>query len=48
MVKIEAVAQNCSVKEVFLEVWQNSQENTCAWAFYLIKLQASSATLLTI
>ena len=27
---IEAVAQRCSVKEVFLEISQNSQENNCA------------------
>ena len=26
----EAVAQCCSVKKVFLEILQNSQENTCA------------------
>ena len=26
----EAVAQNCSVKKVFLEISQNSQENNCA------------------
>ena len=26
----EAVAQKCSVKKVFLEITQNSQENTCA------------------
>ena len=26
----EAVARNCSVKKVFLEISQNSQENTCA------------------
>ena len=26
----EAVAQTCSVKKVFLEIWQNSQENTFA------------------
>ena len=26
----EAVVQRCSVKKVFLEIWQNSQENTCA------------------
>ena len=25
----EAVAQSCSVKKVFLEISQNSQENTC-------------------
>ena len=28
---LEAVAQTCSVKKVFLEVSQNSQANTCAW-----------------
>ena len=27
---IEAVAQRCSFKKVFLDIWQNSQENTCA------------------
>ena len=26
----ETVAKTCSVKKVFLEVSQNSQENTCA------------------
>ena len=26
---VEAVAQKCSVKKVFLEVLQNSQENIC-------------------
>ena len=36
----EAVAQRCSVKKVFLEISQNSQENTCARASFLIKLQA--------
>ena len=37
----EAVAQRCSVKKVFLEIAQNSQENTCARVSFLIKLQAS-------
>ena len=32
--------QGCSVKKVFLEISQNSQENTYARAFFLIKLQA--------
>ena len=32
--------QMCSVKKVFLEILQNSQENTCARASFLIKLQA--------
>ena len=36
----EAVAQRCSVKKVFLEVLQNSQENICARDSFLIKLQA--------
>ena len=31
---IEAVAQRCSVKKVFLEIWQNSQENTCVRVFF--------------
>ena len=35
-----AVAQTCSVKKVFLEISQNSQENTCAEVSFLIKLQA--------
>ena len=29
---LEAVAQRCSVKKVYLEITQNSQENTCARA----------------
>ena len=36
---IGAVIQRCSVKKVFLEISQNSQENTCARDF-LIKLPA--------
>ena len=32
--------QMCSVKTVFLEISQNSQENTCARDSFLIKLQA--------
>ena len=27
---LEAVAQRCSVEKVFLEISQNSRENTCA------------------
>ena len=35
MVKLsEAVVQKCSVKKVFLEISQNSQENTCATASF--------------
>ena len=36
----EALARSCSVKKVFLEISQNSQENTCVRVSYLIKLQA--------
>ena len=34
------VAQRCSVKKVFLEISQSSQENTCARVSFLIKLKA--------
>ena len=37
---LEAVLQRCSLKKVFLETSQNSQENTCAIVSFLIKLQA--------
>ena len=35
----EAVAYMCSVKKVFLEISKNLQNNTCARASFLIKLQ---------
>ena len=38
---LEAVAQSCSVKKVFLGISQNSQEDTCARVSFLTKLQAS-------
>ena len=37
--KSEAVVLRCSLKTVFLEIWQNSQENTCLRVSFLIKLQ---------
>ena len=37
----EAIVQSCSVKKVFLEIAQNSKENTCTRVSFLIKLQAS-------
>ena len=37
---LKAVTNRCSVKKVFLEVLQNSKENTCARSSFLIKLQA--------
>ena len=36
----EAVVWRCSVEKVFLEISQNSQENTCVRDCCLIKLQA--------
>ena len=33
----KAVAHRCSVKKVFLEISQNSQENICARVYFLIK-----------
>ena len=36
----EAVAHRCSIKELFLKVSQNSQENKWATVSFLIKLQA--------
>ena len=36
----EAVVRRCSVKQVFFEISQNSQEKTCAIVSFLIKLQA--------
>ena len=39
--RTEAVAQRCSVKKVFLEISQNSQENTCARVSFLIKIWKS-------
>ena len=44
---IEAVALTCSAKKVFLEISQNSQENTCARVSFIIKFAGlRSATLL--
>ena len=41
LVNAEAVVQRYSVKKMFSEFSQNSQENTCAKVSFLIKLQAS-------
>ena len=38
----EAVTQRYSIKKRFLEISQNSQENTCAEFFFFIKLQATA------
>ena len=45
-INTEVVVQRCSVKKVFLEITQNSQENTWARISFLIKLQASESALL--
>ena len=42
---LEAVGQRCSVKKVFLGIWQNSQENTCVRVSFLIKFQVSRLQL---
>ena len=42
---MEAVTQRCSVEKVYLEVPQNSQENTYVRVSFLIKLQASGLQL---
>ena len=39
-VATEAVVQRCFVKNIILEISQNSQENTCVGVPFLIKLQA--------
>ena len=42
----EAVAHRCSVKKVFLEISENSQENIRARGSFLIKLQASACNFI--
>ena len=38
----KAVAQRCSIKKVFLEIFQNSQENTCARVSFLKGLRPAT------
>ena len=45
MANSEAVVRKCSIKKVFLEISQNSQENTCARGSFVIKLQARTPFL---
>ena len=43
----DAVVRRCSVKKVFLKIWQNSQENNCIGvSIVLIKLQAFRSAFL--
>ena len=37
----DAVTQRCSIKKVFLEISQNSQESTCTRVSFSIKLQVA-------
>ena len=46
ILRAEAVARRCSVKKEFLEILQNSQENTCARVTFLIKLQTSACNFI--
>ena len=39
----EAVARMCSAEMMFLKISQNSQENTCARASFLMKLKKEHA-----
>ena len=41
MKQTDAVVQRCSVKKIFLEISQNSRENTCTRDSSFIKLQAA-------
>ena len=41
--ELEATTRGILSKKVFLEISQNSQENTCSRASFLIKLQASAS-----
>ena len=43
---LEAVAQRCFVKKVFLEISQNLQENTCARVSFLIKKDSGTGVFL--
>ena len=43
---IEAVVQRCSVKKVFLEISQNSQENTSARVSFLNKVAGTTCNFI--
>ena len=44
----EAVTGRCSVKKVFLEISQDSHENTCVRAFFLLKLHCGKSVQIRI
>ena len=39
---LETATRMCSIKKVFLQISQNSQENSCVKVSFLIKLQAEA------
>ena len=43
---VRSSRRRCSIKKVFLKISQYSQENTCAWASFLIKLQDSASNFI--
>ena len=45
IIHTETIAQWCSVKKLFLEILQNSQENTCARVSFSKKLQVAGCGL---
>ena len=42
----EVVVLRCSVEKMFLDITQNSQENTCGRVSFLIKLQAQACNFI--
>ena len=41
----EAVVWTCSIKKLFLKIFENPQESTCTSVSFLIKLQVSGLQL---
>ena len=44
ILRVQAVAQRCFVRKVFLEISQNSHENNCARISFLIKLHVTKSS----
>ena len=44
--QVTQVTRRCSIKKLFSEVLQNSQENACARVSFLIKLQAKTCSFI--
>ena len=43
---VRSSRRRCSIKKVFLKISQYSQENTCVWVSFLIKLQDSASNFI--